>query len=522
MRAWNPLLSHDTVVYYERAVNAGFAKSFFVDRRVTDFPEHPDASEARSVFVASLNAANSFHHALGFTKHFFADYIAFTSVMAFAIFLLFVAQFMPLGFAALSSVIIFINPWALSAAYFSSYVSVSIFLFIAMLWFLYVSKKPFWGGVFLALNIWVNLSFLQFFLVLMLVELFREKKQWFRHALRIGAGSAVVCLVLEAIVLFTNLIHKTDYLSQLDIIRRYLLRSLHERTNAFQTPGTSFFIEHLQLVSLPFLIFVSSGLVLFLWNAIRKKRESLKDPLFLLFMSSFVALLLFDFRAGPRFSRTYFVLFLFFGVAAVEGFRLALQSWKPQFRHYGVAALVLVCTGVQWLSSLGVSELNFVFTQPGRIIDENFAQQNKVAIFKADRYRPVFFQYAGVAPFTPQVDSLQEVDSICELFTETTTKRYVLVSPNQGSIVGFPAHIIYRVPLPLGAHWEMKDAQTGNCSTFKWKAEIASKVPFFSHYPFFVLEDPSQTNVLMHGKQFGYNDYRDGFGALTLWSVQKL
>jgi len=523
MRAWNPILSHDTYAYYEPAMHSSWADSFLVDRSVTDLPERPNAAEARSVFMSQLKTFSSVHEKMGFPqKYQISDFIAVTTTVLFLVFFWFSTRMVPFPYALATTVLVFVNPWAFSAYYFSTYLAYSMIVLILVLYFLFLLKRPILAGVGIALGLKVNLSVLLLYVFAIGFEVLRQGSQGLKNVWKVVLGIGVTLLVFEIPILLVNLIQKKDYLSQVDLIRRYLMRSLSERIVSHQPPGTSFFLHHLQLDSFALVLLFVTGMVLMLVHVVTSRRAVLKSPAFMISLVALCALIAFDARSGPRFSRSYLVFFPFLALGIVEVFRIKLTELSKPLRRVAASVLVFGIAWAQYESVAKVAELNRVMTSLRTFIDGEHIKQTPAAIFRGDLYRPVFYQAAGEYAFAEKSEKLREVDTVCDLFKVPASRPLVMVSPNQNSIIGFPSYQIYHVQLPLGAHWEMSSPQEGKCKDFRWKAEIVSQIPFFSHYPYFVLEDPSQTSAMLVSKLYSENEYMSGQGSITVWAVEKL
>ena len=93
----------------------------------------------------------------------------------------------------------------------------------------------------------------------------------------------------------------------------------------------------------------------------------------------------------------------------------------------------------------------------------------------------------------------------------------VLVGPNVPSLLNLPEYYTDVMPLELQPG---RTHANGQWSNMTWTAELKGHLPFFSHYPFLVLEDPGMSFMMRKEHAFGWNDYKDGIGRVTIWEVR--
>ncbi|MGE0526351.1 MAG: hypothetical protein AB7P49_04750 [Bdellovibrionales bacterium] len=63
------------------------------------------------------------------------------------------------------------------------------------------------------------------------------------------------------------------------------------------------------------------------------------------------------------------------------------------------------------------------------------------------------------------------------------------------------------------------DRASGTCGMRKWTARLVKRYPFFTHYPFFVLEDMIESEAMLKSKAYDWNAYLVGEGQASIWEI---
>lgn len=531
-RQWNPALSYDTETFYYTALiqerpqsNLAAALSSYLVHPFTNGDE-PRADQAKPLFVFILriwHGTLSVLHpgALPFPNHrTYSDFITCSYVLAFVTCCLLGARagvpFLALGAAAMT----FFSPWMISACYFNSYTALSLVPLVLSVFLLMAPEPaPFWAGALCGLNAQINQSTLAFVpgMVILLASRPIRVRGFAAGALRFAAGFLVVGLATDAAIAAVDAATGMDYLPQSVVLFSYLDRSFAEfrfffdvyrgRTGASLLPRMLW--EHSAVMSGSALLLLGAALLGPRRGGISVDRVAVCLALFL---SS--ALLVIELRDGPKFNRSFVLLLPFLNLLVVAGFLRAVAGRTGH--RLTLAGLVAAAYAIE--AGVGLWRLDEASLAVRRLFERRHAQDAPIFVARADGFRPVFQLMVEDIPRAGR--RLEVFDDICAVVgTRAADGNGVLVAVGPGIPSVFVQ--VPTVDLPLPALSQSLGPPTGRCAAeLTWRAELVETRPFFSHYPFFVWEDPEQTYRTLCEGLYTSHAYREARGAVTVWRVK--
>lgn len=529
-RDWNPALSHDTCVYYYQEIkklngpvqNSIVTNPFKVPVGTTE----PDAAQAKPVFIVLLNLWHTGYKWLDSSLVFpdnriYSDFIFSTLVLAL---LSFAWLGWRLGYpwlGLLSGLIAFVNAWALTVVYFDSYTAVSFFL-LSIAFGLIYKKRPVGtlvAGALMAADILINQSVTVFMvsyagLAFFLPNTLRQRLYSLACYL---CGAALAWLSFESIVLAENITNNWLYIPVYKVLLSYLNRSMTELSVYFSVYEHTLFPLMVWKNSVVFSVGFVACLVVTVVAMRKKWRSFLDRPETSLLFVVILTLILIDWRTGPKFSRTYFLVFpftvLFTVISCYEIWQRAETAKRWVSILIAGVFLLYLAECVQGLQSQKTAFL----AARGKIL-ASFESEMPIFFFRDDTYAPFFFQLSEdkTVGSSPKLMA-RFVSDLCDPGIDDRFKSInVMVGPNIPSVINLPGYFTETVSLPLNP--DVK-AVSGVCRDKSWKAVLEERVPFFSHYPYLMLEDPRETYRLQKDRTIGWEDYKSGIGRVSLWKV---
>jgi hypothetical protein len=525
-RHWNPHLSHDTLANFYPRLEAWDLRLMLIDPKTLA----PESDQTKPLFLLlakgwlklfSASASNS-----GLAHNVFAHFIFTGILLAFW-------SLIGLGFVLgrrwlflMGGLASFGSAWGIAVCYFTSYTGYSFALMTAAM-ALCFKQYPwfFWAGVLCCFNVFMSQSVLAPILALGLVLFLSHSLQKRKLVLpwRFGLGFLTTLGLFELIIKFYSYsIAKPSMLLVVSIFR-YLQRSFYERSDSFAVYQQSLATYHLDLyvpmlkygAALAGFYFLSKLLLVKRW---RKYSANYLEWVAFVVLSFYV----FESKAGPKFSRTYFLFlpfllpFVFEGVLGIA----ALFSAKRMRSKFIKWALVGAVCGAFFtqifmgLNSLRAAALDVV--DRGHVL---MSLGNPLWTLKEDTYSLFFLQLFETPERT--AGQLREAASICEIVKESnpTQKAYFFAGPNLPSILNFGSVRTGELDTDWAKTTQMGASVAGDCDGQRWAARLIEYLPFFAHYPFLVLEDPKETTAMVLKQRYGVRDFEDGVARVRLWEV---
>jgi hypothetical protein len=525
VRSWNPSLSHDTFVYYYPRITQtaqefdthGFGSVLKVPYERIE----PDAADAKPIFVLIIKAWHAVYAMLNPgslpypNNQVFSDFVSFTLVLLFgSICWLGVVLGNP-WVGILSAWCSMLSPWMITATLFSTYTAPSLSILIwTIIALIHDSPRPAVSGTLTFTNLFVNQSMTVFAiacLAFIFCPRFVTRKDQLRNLVRFAAGFLLVWLTLEGIIFLQRVQSGQEWLFLWQILKRYLNRSLIERSEFFVVydGGLLFYVlwQHSKIFTFTLL----AGLAAICYSAARSRL--FLDPRYkALVVFCLMAVFVIDARVGPKFSRTYVLLLPFITLLSV---RCVAQFVKPRQAKTWVVG-VLVLSGFIFEQGTALVRMEHAFLDVRRSI-LNLSKTGPIFVAANDTYLPFFKQ---LVENNNAIAKMELFSDLCELRNLSRLPSYVVVGPNRKSVLNLPAWHTDETDLPLPNGNRSKDVLTGACPDgYLWKAEKVQMLSFFSHYPFLLLEDPRETFRLIASKETRLSDYYRGSGRVTLWRV---
>ena len=346
MRPWNPVLSHDTRAYFypsQEALNApsglvdGVVASFGIPRYILGDPDTPNAAQAKPVFVIMLLLWGELYRGITGPQTF-PNHQAYSDWIIASVWLMFLSL-AGLGFytqhpwiGLITANIMSLSTWALTAIYFNSYTAISIALFSMVLLLGYKpSPARLWAaGAICALLLLINQSYavlIAGFALMLLVQIPLLRLTPPKLALKLARaparrtpllrpahfvlGLASVFVVAWVLALAVSAHTGIRWLSPVETLFHYLARSGGERTEHFAAYDGSLFFTVLSHYSLVVTGAAAAVLAVLLCtrpaSGIAKPEQFSSIGLFAI--PALSAMFLIDIRYGPKFSRSYVLLY---------------------------------------------------------------------------------------------------------------------------------------------------------------------------------------------------------------------
>lgn len=529
-RDWSPALSHDTCVYYYQEIkklNTPVQQNLITSPfKVTVGTTEPDAAQAKPVFIVLLNLWHTGYKWLDSSLVFpdnrvYSDFIFATLILAFLSFawLGWLLGYPRLGL--LAGLVAFVNVWALTVVYFDSYTAVSFFLLSIAFGLIYkkVPAGTVVAGALMAADILINQSVTVFMVSYAGLTLFLPNtlRQRLYSLVCYICGAALAWLSFESIILAENITHNWQYMPVYKVLLSYLNRSVTELSVYFSVFGHSLFPLMVWKNSSVFSVAFVVCLVVTV-AAIRKKgRSFLERPEASLLFVILLTLILIDWRTGPKFSRTYFLVFpftvLFTAISCYEIWQRAetVKRWVGVLIAGMLSLYLIEC--IQGLQSQKTA-----FLGARDKILASFDGEIPIFFFREDTYAPFFFQLTEGKTVGKSPELMARfIQDVCDAGIDARLSSIrVMVGPNIPSVINLPGFFTGTVNLPLKP--DVKEV-SGVCQDKSWKAVPEESIPFFSHYPYLMLEDPRETYRLQKDRTIGWDDYKSGIGRVCLWKV---
>jgi hypothetical protein len=509
---WNPAQSFDTSAYYYPRFHAAlrihspgdFVASLLTPADVT----RPLADQAKPVFVG-LGEAWSL--AFGSSHRSFAAFEICSYLLASLAFLWLGARLGWLWPAVWSWAVVFLNPWTVFVSFFDSYTALSLALmFLVFGGMLGRRQHPFWAGIASFLLVFTNQSATVLCAGLFgaVAVLGTRDGRGFGALGRYVAGGLVAWGVAEGLVLATNLATGARYSLFAVVLARYLARSGGERTEYFAA-----YDEPVMLLLFGFCARAALALivasVLPMW---RRRREAWSEPWFPLMIAVVIAKLIIDLRVGPKFPRSYVLLFPLAMLAATGVYYESVKR-KPALRWVLAAALAVALLE----NAAGLASLKRAALGVREVFESHAASGRAVYVEEGDTFEAVlrasYYEDEG-RPF--------ELASVCGALAGPAAEVRFLSSPNLSSPLNLPGHESEHADLALGHALRTGDVARGACDGFAWEARAVALVPHLALYPILALEDPREAHRYLVEKRFDDDAYRSGLGTATLWDVRRL
>jgi hypothetical protein len=509
---WNPAQSYDTRAYYYPPFHSAMARIFspgdFVASLLTPADvTRPSADRAKPVFVA-LSEAWSL--AFGGSYRSFVAFEIFTYLLASLAFLWLGARLGWLGPAFWSWAVVFLNPWTLFVLFFNSYTALSLALmFLVFGLMLGRRQHPFWAGIASFLLVFTSQSATVLCAGLFgaLVVLGMRDRRELGALGKYVTGGLVAWGVAEGLVLVTNVATGAGYGLFFEVLTRYLARSGTERSEYFAA-----YDEPVLLLIFWFCARAALGLVassaFLMWS---RRRQAWSEPWFPLMVAVVIAKVLIDLRVGPKFPRTYVLLFPL-AMLAATGLYHEYAKRKPAFRWILGAALAVALLE----NAAGLAGLERAALAVREVLDSHAASGQTVYVEEPDTFNAIL----GASYYEDEVRPF-EVASVCEALVGSAAVRF-LSSPNLSSPLNLPGRASGHAELALGRALRTGDAARGECDGFAWEARAAAIVPHLALYPILALEDPREAYRYVIEKRFDNDAYLHGLGTATLWEVRRL
>lgn len=526
-RSWNPALSHDTYVYYYNEMgklNSSEQHNIITDPfKVPLGTTEPDAAQAKPVFVALLNLWHTGYKWLD-SSLVFPDNQVYSNFI-FATFVLAFLSLVWLGWmlghpmpGLLAALVALVNVWALTAVYFSSYTAISIF-FLSIAFGLIYKKKPaalITAGALMAADVLINQSVTVFMVSYAGLTLFipNTLRQRLYSLMYYICGIALAWGAFESIILVENIKAHWLYMPQYKVLLAYLTRSKTELSTYFTVYDHSLFPLIIWKFSHVFsAVFIVSMVVAFVILG-RKGRTFWGRPEAALLFIVFLTLMLIDWRTGPKFSRTYFLVFPF---AVMFTTISCYELWQ---RGETVRRLLIAAVLSLYLAECArdLQSQKTAFLAARNKMLASFNDETPTYLLGSDTYAPFFLQLTEDR-IAGQPSRMVErvIQDLCDPVIDNRLKTlHVLVGPNIPSVINLAGLFTGTVNLPLNPDIAQ---HSGTCQDKSWSATLEERIPFFSHYPFLMLEDPHETYRLHKDHTIGWEDYKSGIGRVNLWKV---
>jgi hypothetical protein len=355
-----------------------------------------------------------------------------------------------------------------------------------------------------------------------------------------GAGAAWA--LVELFILAHNLSSGWKYTTEFGVLFATLKRSTVDRSEYFSAYRGSLFPLLAWKFSPAYTMALLFALIMLACRFRRRGWPAFSKPAGVLGFAIIAVLLLIDFRTGPKFSRTYFLLIpfatMFLGISCYSFWLTArgLRWWIGR----GALAMALVHA---FFAIGGLRDQASAFLSVRDFLLESSGTESPRLVFAQDSYLPYFSQLIeSNSRWTGRPDVLA-VENLCAsgavlnlspskvvvprgrtqfnfskgFLDPEAASATVLVGPNIPSVLNLPDHYTEAVALELAPGITRA---SGQCSNRVWTATLKGQLPFFSHYPFLALEDPRMTYVMRKNHTFGWNDYKNGLGRVSIWEVE--
>lgn len=542
---WNPLHSCDTVAFYVPTLRAPagthtrLLAPFFrtTERRSLDLETRgssvwvPNAAQAKPVFMDLLHVwerivsvfrppDRSDHDAFLFRTFVFASVLA-----AYAALVLFAHRLGHAGTGAAVGLAALGGPWAICTCYFSTYTAASLVLYLLACAAALpgTCRSGALAGLLAAAVALSNQSLLALLPALPAMTLLSEAPGTFRRRLAslavLAATFAIVFGVLETAARLDPTVDEDDPLvvvGPITTLRQYLQLGRTDRSDTFPAYAGSLFPElcSYDSVSASLAVLASAVVLVGLCAAdlrsprvpenaagdeaadeIRARRRALRRSL-LAALPGLVGLLVIETKTGPKFSRSYFlcVPFLLLGGAIALETVLRSVGRRAAFALGGVLALaVTVEAGVR------LAELDANLGSATRIVRAELAAGRRIVVAARDNYAEELRLL--VEPPLP-ILSAEELDAAEDVL--------LLLGPpdSAGPLVHF---VLQHDPRPTEFA-----AIVGAAAA---RAEPVRDIPFFSHLPFLIYEDPFATYATRVDHRLRTDDFRRPAGRATLYRL---
>lgn len=529
-RNWSPSLSHDTYEYYYKEIeklNVPENQNIFTNPfKVPLGTTEPNAAQAKPVFVVLLNLWHTGYKWLDSAlvlpdNQVYSDFIFASLVLAFLslVWLGWILGYPLLGLV--SSLVAFVNIWALTTVYFNSYTAISFFLLSIAFGLIYKSKPLglMAAGALIAADVLVNQSVTVFLVSYAGLTLFIPNT--LRHRLSSLIyylfGLAIAWVTFESIILVENIKAHWLYMREYKVLLSYLSRSMTELSTYFSVYDHSLFPLIIWKFSHVFSAVFVVSLVVTVVIISKNGRSFFDRPEAALVFVLFLTLILIDWRTGPKFSRTYFLVFPF---AVLFTTISCYEMWQraETFRRWGGLLIFGVLSVYLIECTKNLHSQKTAFLDVRSTILKSFDENTPIFFLRSDTYAPFFLQLIeGKTPEYSLKMMERFVQDLCDPVIDNRLKTtYVLVGPNVPSLLNLPGFFTGTVDLPL--HPDIKQ-NSGLCRNKSWTAVLEKSSPFFSHFPFLILEDPRETYQLHKDRAIGWDDYKTGIGRVHLWKV---
>lgn len=508
---WNPAQSFDTSAYYYPHFQSARAHigslTDLVTSTLTPADAMPRADHVKPVFVG-LSAAWSL--AFGNSHRSFAAFEIFTYVLASLAFLWLGARLGWLWPAFASWAVVFLNPWTVFVSFFNSYTGLSLaLLFLVFGLMLGRRQQPFWAGIASFLLVFTSQSATVLcaglFGALMVLGL-RDRREFVALGWYV-MGGVVAWGFAEGLVLATNAATGPKYSLFVEVLARYLARSGTERSQFFAAYDAPVMLLIFWFCARTALALIAASAFL-MWQ---RRREAWSEAWFPLMVAVVIAKVLIDARTGPKFPRTYVLLFPLATLAAT-GLYYEYMKRKPAFRWIVGAALAAALLE----NAAGLVGLKQAALAVRDVFDRHAAAGQTVYLEEQDTFR-AFLR----ASYYEDEPSPFEVADVCSALAGPTASVRFLSSPNISSPMNLPTVDVGPADLALGRARRTGDVARGECEGFSWEARAMAIVPHLTLYPILALEDPREAYRYVVRKRFDDGAYRNGLGTATLWDVRR-